>query len=179
MKQKKIPKPMKKAHRKPREPLIDRIEKVQTPEWVIKIYPNAPVELPKEFVKQLNIGLKMGKRMGNKNPGEYAIFVFAMNNFTVKKSNFEMVVKGLKKMQVPKKVYNTPGGRASNLLKSQGYEEFHKTVVRVINECGLSLETAETMYAEKRSLSKANRYLFPAFLKLLEMGYKSYPDLSA
>ncbi len=69
------------------------------------------------------------------------------------------------------------GYEASDLLKNQTREEFHDVVKKVIKECGLSYEEAKELY-EKKDIS-VHQYLFPAFLKLMEMGYKRYPDLIA
>ncbi len=72
---------------------------------------------------------------------------------------------------------NAGGYEASDLLKSQTRQEFYDTVMKVIQECGLSYEEGKELF--KKPGNFANRYLFPAFLKLIEMGYKRYPDLVA
>lgn len=165
-----------------KEPLTDRIGKVKTPEWVLKVCPNTPAELPEEFVGRLNRGLEEGKKTGRKNPPEFAIFLYSMNNFIIKNAEFEMFIqaygeKWIREKLEPGKKDDVSGMPASNLKKSQSYSEFHSTVAKVISECGLSLERAGEIDKEEGRV-RAHRYLFPAFLKLLDMGYKSYPDLS-
>jgi len=168
-----------------KEPLTDRIEKVKTPEWVLEICSDMPKELPKGFVKRLHEGLEEAKRLERGDPREYAIFLSAMNNFSVKDIELDLhrevfgeewFRKKLKeKIGEPDELGNNP---TSELKKNQTYGEFYQTIIRVIKECGLSPGKAKEIRNEKGTI-ESNRYLLPAFLKLLEMGYETYPDLTA
>lgn len=152
---------------------------LKTPDFIFKFCPDAPKKLPIEAVKRLNELLKEGEE------NKYGDFIsdkhkraiyFWVNNFSYK-------ITHLIPHEMPEKERKTKIGELyknektvwSNLMKSQTSEEFLETVKKVMEECGLSYEKA----GELSMTIKGSLYVLPAFLKLLEMGYKDYPDLSA
>ncbi|NYZ77065.1 hypothetical protein H0O02_01995 [Candidatus Micrarchaeota archaeon] len=197
----------------PREPLAEtsprRAEMAKTPEWILKRWPNAPKELPKDAVDDFYSCLEKAKGLMEKYRKnafdmesvsdrfdflrveryvkraarakrdalevleEGVIFADYMNNFSY--AIFGRVQTYTKKDMKEKfgNMRNAGGYEASDLLKNQTRKEFYQTVRKVIEECRLSYEKAEELHEKKA----ANKYLFPAFLRLMEMGYKRYPDL--
>ncbi len=198
---------------KPKEPLLDKAEKAKTPEWILKRYPDAPKELPKQIVEEFNEHLqeageladryekglfdmeKMNDRLAhsrvevyaeraekeNRDLGEVLGEAFIFTDFM---NNFSYTVfgrRGLYSEEDMKGKFgdmrNAGGYEASELLKSRTRQEFYDNVMKAIEECGLSYEKGKELFEKPGNF--ANRYMFPVFLKLLEMGYKRYPDLVA
>ncbi|NYZ77067.1 hypothetical protein H0O02_02005 [Candidatus Micrarchaeota archaeon] len=193
----------------PKEPLAEqvmkKVEKAKTPDWILKRYPNVPKELPKHVVDDFNAHLEKARDLVEKYEKEqkdgemiayYAekareekrdlleiveekiVFSYYMNNFSY--FIFHLLRHEHSEEEMRQKIgcdRNAGGIEASNLLKNQTREEFLQTVRKANEECGLAYEKGEELYGRKNN--SANVYLFPAFLKLLEMGYKRYPDLSA
>lgn len=191
----------------PKESLVEPIrlaERVKTPEWIIKRYPNAPKTLSRRVVDDFNAQLERARNLVEQYEKEQkdndlvayykekareekrdlleiieevTIFTYYMNNFSY--YIFHQLKHFYSDEELRQKIGNARNGggnEASGLIKNQTRKEFLDTVRAVIAKCGLSYEKAEEMFKNKAS---PNRYLFPAFLRLLDMGYKSYPDLSA
>lgn len=202
-----------KSRNAPKEPLLDKVEKSKTPEWILKRYPDAPKELPKQVVEEFNEHLReageltdryekglfdmkeVDDRLAHSRVKIYAKRAEKENRdlgkvleealvFTDFMNNFSYTIFGRRQMYSDESMKekfgnarNAGGYQASDLLKNQTRQEFYDTMLKVMEECGLSYEKGKELF--KMPGNSANRYLFPAFLKLLEMGYKRYPDLVA
>lgn len=151
---------------------------VKTPGFIFKFYPDAPERLPIEAVKRLNESLKEVKNRGygnSKDKYKWAIYLW-VNNFCYNVTHFipHLIPEKMKRIKIGE-LYTDATFKRSGLLNSQTYEEFLETVKKVMKECGLSYEKVR----ELSGTIEGSLYVLPAFLKLLEMGYKDYPDLSA
>lgn len=63
----------------------------------------------------------------------------------------------------------------SDLIQRQTWREFFAAIDRALEACGISREKLE----EHNGPSEREVYVLPAFIKLMETGYRGYPDLSA
>jgi len=149
---------------------------IKTPEWVLEINPEVPKRLPLWIVEDLNMVLgrtrewreMYGKIVNSLPLQRYAVLNY-MNNFHMRIIDH---IPRLPKDKLGEKIGETRGEKVSELMKNQSYEEFFEIVKKTVEECGLSLEKAKEL-----GRSKGTVYLLPAFLKLMEKGYKRYPDL--
>ena len=161
----------------------------ETPGWVLKMNPNAPKELPEWIVKDFNNVLEDAKKWKKKQkeyfdsipedergeiPETLAAEKHAMRGYM---NNFYMrIIKDIptrKESRLKKKIGIDRGEGTSDLMRNQTYGEYYEVVKKTAEKCGVSLEEAG-----KLDIWEGTKYLLPVFLRLLEMGYKSYPDLS-
>jgi len=153
-------------------------EKIKTPDFLFKFCPNAPEKLPAEAVERLNKLLKYveGRKdiPSKKDKHKLAIY-FWVNNFSFTIAHVIPSMSEEKKKTKYSELYKGEESKRSKIMENQTPEEFLETAKKVMAECGLSYEEAGKLGVS----IKGNLYVLPAFLKLLEMDYKDYPDLSA
>jgi|GEM_PF-5317686 len=150
--------------------LMDRYEKGLDPEKL-----NEKVDLYR--ARQYSERAKEENRDASEVLEEAFIFTDFMNNFSYMVFGRRHIYSEEDMGEKFGTARDAGGYEASELLKNQTRREFYDTVLKAIEECGLSYEKGEELF--KRPDNSANRYLFPAFLKLMEMGYRRYPDLVA
>lgn len=187
--------------RKPQDPLVDSpiVERVRTPRWLLRRYPTLKRRIPRCIVESLNreilawshpercLGLdgptiearrrlidQDRERYGQRDTLEQIAITHCMNNFCYQ---IKYHLLGMDEARRTEKIGDR-SPRVSEKLRNTTHGEFLDDIRRAIEECGLSLERALELEREGDRVTEPNLYLFPAFVRLLEMGY-NIPDLSA
>lgn len=68
--------------------------------------------------------------------------------------------------------------RPSELYLDQTPAEFFSTIDSAIEDCGIDLERLKTLQADKWNIKEIHSFVLPIYVRLREMGYKHYPDLT-
>jgi hypothetical protein len=67
---------------------------------------------------------------------------------------------------------------SSEVRKRQTFAQFFSTIDLCIADTGLDMEKIKQLQVDRKTREELINYVFPVYLKLREMGYNRYPDLT-
>jgi hypothetical protein len=66
----------------------------------------------------------------------------------------------------------------SELLQTQTPKEFYAAVDKSVSDCGIDIRQFSLFQEQGKNYIKLNARIFPSYIRLREVGYNHYPDLT-